>query len=524
MKKLISLILMFIICTASVCAMETEFKILPQYESCSGFVKGLAYVAKGGKSAVINDSGEIIVDFSKSYKRIRKNGLIMIVGEDDKVAFFNKIGEAVTEYEYSIEYISSHKNLPPEYYFNIENDGDGKSDLIPVLKEGKWGYINSFGREVIKPQFEYAKGFCGGVAIIGSVSENQQEKQIDRFGLINEKGEIIVPQNACTDITYYNSTMRMGYEDEVLYFLDFYDGEDKTYIGGKFYTDKNILSAGAKHIIKDFDKNPYVVYSDKTVIFPAGMYSKILLFGDNFIVDGCKIINKYGDLLYGISENEGIIDYSDQNDLFATVRIYENGNKFGKSTVGLASREGKEILPPVYDTAIDYGEGIIYARQGDKCYLFNYSGRKISDISFSVDGDFANGIAPCTDIETKKMGYIKNPLLYPKVFVKGERVISDVDAKIYTDRTLIPMRAIFEALGAEISWNDDEKKVTAKKGDDEITVTIGESRIIKNGEEIKIDTYARIEKSRTMIPLRAVSEALGCEVLWNDDERRIYIK
>ncbi len=56
------------------------------------------------------------------------------------------------------------------------------------------------------------------------------------------------------------------------------------------------------------------------------------------------------------------------------------------------------------------------------------------------------------------------------VYVNGTPIQSDVPAQIISDRTMVPMRAIFDSLGAEVEWNDAEKKATAKLGD--ITVSI----------------------------------------------------
>ncbi len=110
-----------------------------------------------------------------------------------------------------------------------------------------------------------------------------------------------------------------------------------------------------------------------------------------------------------------------------------------------------------------------------------------------------------------------------QVFVNGEEIMFDVPPKIENGRTLVPMRAIFEALGAEVLWDDTTKTVTAKKGDNTVVLTIGENILYKNSSAVVLDTPAKIENSRTIVPVRAVSEGLSCFVSWDDATRSVII-
>ena len=87
---------------------------------------------------------------------------------------------------------------------------------------------------------------------------------------------------------------------------------------------------------------------------------------------------------------------------------------------------------------------------------------------------------------------------------------------IENGRTYVPVRVISEELGAEVTWNGEESTVTAKKDSTEIKIKLGESKIIVNGKDIPIDAPAKIVNDRTFIPLRAVSEAFGKKVFWDD--------
>ena len=109
------------------------------------------------------------------------------------------------------------------------------------------------------------------------------------------------------------------------------------------------------------------------------------------------------------------------------------------------------------------------------------------------------------------------------VYVDGSQVYFDQAPIIENSRTLVPLRAIFEKLGATVDWNNTTRTVTATKGDTTIKLTIGEEVLYKNGQVIKIDCPAKIVNSRTLVPVRAVAESFGCEVTWNNANYQVII-
>ncbi len=110
------------------------------------------------------------------------------------------------------------------------------------------------------------------------------------------------------------------------------------------------------------------------------------------------------------------------------------------------------------------------------------------------------------------------------VNLNGERIwMDDCLPYIKNDRTMVPMRAIFEALGAEITWDDITKTASGVKDGVEVKITIGENVLYKNGEAIELDALAEITNDRTMLPVRAISEAFGCTVTWNNETKTVEI-
>lgn len=96
--------------------------------------------------------------------------------------------------------------------------------------------------------------------------------------------------------------------------------------------------------------------------------------------------------------------------------------------------------------------------------------------------------------------------------------IEDQKPIIVEDRTLVPFRAIFEALDAEVKWDGETKTVTAKKDETELEMVIGNNTYKLNGEDKEMDVPAQIVNDRTLVPVRVVSEGLNCKVDWNEEK------
>lgn len=116
-----------------------------------------------------------------------------------------------------------------------------------------------------------------------------------------------------------------------------------------------------------------------------------------------------------------------------------------------------------------------------------------------------------------------------KVYLDEELLEFDVPPMVQNERTLVPMRAIFEKLGATVEWNQETQTARATKDNLTIGIKIGSgemTRIDSNADKTEIhnlDVPAVAVNGRTLIPLRAVSEAFLCKVEWNGLDKSIYI-
>lgn len=115
--------------------------------------------------------------------------------------------------------------------------------------------------------------------------------------------------------------------------------------------------------------------------------------------------------------------------------------------------------------------------------------------------------------------YIDKPFYY----VNNTKTEMDVAPIISNGRTFLPVRYVAESLGAEVKWNDQERKITVVLGDRTAEMLIDKDIGLVNGEMKPIDAPPFILDGRTLVPLRFLSEALGCKVEWDSDIRCVFI-
>ena len=99
--------------------------------------------------------------------------------------------------------------------------------------------------------------------------------------------------------------------------------------------------------------------------------------------------------------------------------------------------------------------------------------------------------------------------------LNGEQKTMDVAPIIRNERTMLPVRYVAEALGAEIAWDGATSTATLKTADTEIKITVGAKDATVNGQAVALDSPAFIENDRTYMPVRFVAETLGGTVAWD---------
>lgn len=112
--------------------------------------------------------------------------------------------------------------------------------------------------------------------------------------------------------------------------------------------------------------------------------------------------------------------------------------------------------------------------------------------------------------------------------VDGSQRVLDAPPVILRGRTLLPIRAVIEALGGTVAWQASEKKATVALGDVTLGLSVGRNLATVNGVGTPIDSQDEtvvplIMNNRTMLPLRFVAENLGCTVDWDATTKTITV-
>ena len=111
-----------------------------------------------------------------------------------------------------------------------------------------------------------------------------------------------------------------------------------------------------------------------------------------------------------------------------------------------------------------------------------------------------------------------------KVLLDGVAIEFDQPPVIISDRTMVPVRAIYEALGAEVSWDATTRTASGEKNGIIVSVTIDEPKVSINYNKKGIDAPAVIVNDRTLVPVRALAEGFGVKVDWDATTRTVILK
>lgn len=109
------------------------------------------------------------------------------------------------------------------------------------------------------------------------------------------------------------------------------------------------------------------------------------------------------------------------------------------------------------------------------------------------------------------------------VYINGKLIEFDVPPVIISDRTMVPMRTIFEELGAEVKWEQSDKSIHATKDNTEIWMQIDNPILRIDSKEIILEVSPIIRNDRTLVPVRAVAEAFDAMVEWSNKNRCVII-
>ncbi|HYF94582.1 MAG TPA: stalk domain-containing protein [Symbiobacteriaceae bacterium] len=166
----------------------------------------------------------------------------------------------------------------------------------------------------------------------------------------------------------------------------------------------------------------------------------------------------------------------------------------------------------------DFRGRVVYAQQGDT--LSKIAGCFNTTVPILAA---ANDIADPNQIIVGQRLYV--PLIDEvTVRVDGAKLNLAVPARVVGGRTLAHVRAVAEALGAAVGWDEATQRVTIAEGGTTIVLTIGSTTALVNGAPVTLDVAPFIVNDRTQVPVRFVAETLGATVGWDAVSRTVLIE
>ncbi len=355
---------------------------------------------------------------------------------------------------------------------------------IPYTSSYKYGVVNSSGKTVVSPKYLFVGNYHDGLA-----------KAKDNLGwlFIDISGKEVFRASLCSEVG------------------DFHDGlvKAKDSMGWKFYN-----TSGKE-------------------VFRTSLCSEVGDFHDGLV----KAKDSTGWKFYNTSGKEVF-----RASLCSEVGDFHDGLVKAKDSMGwkFYNTSGKEVFRASLCSEVgDFHDGLVRAKDSVGWKFYNTSGKEVFRTS-NVDmvSDCCNGyiiIAKGTSGSSGNVSpeYVKAPSLPPRydtskfvvtnatIILNGEKQNFSVPTISYQDRTLVPMRELFEKLGTEVIWNGENQSITAITSTKEIVMAINNQFVLSRGVHLVIDVPPMLYNDRTVVPLRFVCEQLHLNVEWDGSTNTI---
>lgn len=321
----------------------------------------------------------------------------------------------------------------------------------------------------------------------------------------------------------------------VSYWGDRYIIKESYSHGANFYFAEQIQKVHwHNYYVYAYDEDFNLINEGKTDVYPIEMsYSEGLYYYrdyDNNVYTSTDLID------WQLDNNTGKMPITYINDVRKAVKLQEYTYNLQEREPTFTKVINDTEVPVLYEKMAynaDYlGEfyyyyttnGIMLSRDGIYYTLIELP-IAISYQPYELNGRF------CIDIADWHLSFDLNdiyaalpPENTPYVKVNGRVLAFDTPPVIEDDRIFVPMRFIFENMDAEVEWDNWVSEASVTKEGNNITFAIGSNKAVVNGKTEKMDVSARNVNSRTMIPLRFLSENLGYKVTWDQENKTAYIE
>lgn len=296
-----------------------------------------------------------------------------------------------------------------------------------------------------------------------------------------------------------------------------FDGDvcDMSYCGGKYYvkignlTDKEeyqiYSSSDFENWIAEPSLNEVPVSNGNTVILPSydrqNAESATYTSKDSIEAVDIKMQSEYVPVNYETPANSKVYTL---NGIYAAKMICGDGVYIGFSNDGVYFTKIKlpDDFAQLSKRVTNNNKGIFYAEGNN--IVYNEYGYKMA-----------------FDIDNIKNGFGASDAVYVKV---NNKILGfDTQPIIESDRTLVPLRFIFETMGADVDWDGSIQTAIVTKNNTSVKFSIDNVSATVDGTVKIMDVPARLINDKTMIPLRFLSEELGYNVQWDGETRTVTI-
>ena len=158
--------------------------------------------------------------------------------------------------------------------------------------------------------------------------------------------------------------------------------------------------------------------------------------------------------------------------------------------------------------------------------LLSVNGVSASNINSAGTNDFMSQISSLVSstMSDDYIGSLNLTIGSDTMILDGREIKIDNEGSIPTienDTTLLPIRGVAEAIGAKVDYDAPTQTISLCSEETDVTMQLGSTEIEINGATGQMPVAAKVVNDRTLIPLRAATEALGCDVIWDGDSQTI---
>lgn len=541
-----------------------EVAVEAEYTEANDYCGDRAVVRKGNIARLIDKNGNTLKESKYKDVYVYSNGLTFVEIQNGDERRYNYLNENLEE-------------IIPDKYMYVESWHYSQWPICVGI-DGKYGFVDKTGKEVIPLIYDSSSSFYNGIAAI---------KKGDKYGYIDKNGNIVAPfiydkaeafnEEKFAKVEQDGKTKLINRKGQIVYddikqswyspnfgtevikiekdgenwYVDWETGE--LFQGWITYRSQGVLLAlkgnyyglidENKNIIRDFDiplfsrsyigngdyytdYYPCSISDDMIAVYKGGKWGYMNLKGEMVIEP--QFENYYGDFpgAQGFINGYAKVNIDNkwrtidkQGNLYENADVATSGNYYlfyNDDYVALKTQDEQLVLESSGNNLVDaYGNVII-----KDCIteLFN---NQEEHRHLAVSFTSGNSLIVKTDLE-KYLIKIKeaSPI---KIYINGEKMNLGTDPVMVNDRVLVPMRNIFEKLGADVEWNGDSNSITATMDKHKLYLKINNQVMTIDGEIIVLDVTPKLIDGVAFVPVRAVSEGVDAVVEWNGEEKSVSI-